>query len=1139
MKQEVKPRRVRIGAFWLIALAALLLLPARLLAAGPSWWSSYGVLTGTNPNDYAIANQGEAKNMAVAAVSELDTDLAQFGGAGAQLDALASALLSGTSPQENDYAVLNLGQLKALAQPFYDRLMALGYFGPPILVTGTTPLTTGTYPWAAPGAIANDYAMANIGQVKNLFSFDVTYSSAVNASGIPDWWINLYYPGLIASGTTVNPAGYVAWSGSQVTILGAYQNGWNPLNYYGAQTPALQIVSGSGQLGTSGSFVSYPLVVSVTDTNGNPLAGAPVTFAVTSGSLQASSTAAPTTTLVALANSTGQAQAYYQLPPIESNTSQVTASAGPPAAPAQVIFSEASDSGTGSYRSPFAPSDITGVMNGDGSETITWQNNDNASPIYVYLNNAGTWSVTGTLAAGTTSYTIPGADVGLVQIGNNFSPGGSSGSGGGSGGPGGPGPGPGPGTPGPPGSNPGLNNDNGYPQIPTPTPAYAAVVLDQGGEIFTPHLINAGGTILGYLLDPSWGIDPEFFPQYSSYIWKNGATTYVPIGWATGLNDSNAVSGYTITTDGTDSQPQVWSGGASATTLADATSLNVFGEPALAYDAGTACLDNNGNVYAWDTINCGGTNSESGGDTYTSGIGTALVEWPGSGGAPHLLDTESTDETTIAVGGGFLSDSSTGGTNFDPRAIDPVSEVIIGTVPAGSAYYDGSLQTLSSGTAVAVNSLGEVLAENTNGSFSIKNPSSQAPNFSIANWSPGGAASARWNKLHQIVAGDQLLQPPSPADLASNPEATPTTYTLENLLPAGWSGVNATGINDAGEIIAIANYSGTASSITTGTHGVLLLPVQVIVKKQGDPDPAPTFSSTNGILVQNGTTLDIRLSNIPQAQFPIPQNQIVWYSRQLEQAAPTLGDTNTNDYFTAWTALGSGCTGVECTYTPTTSGIFELKATLSYSGTSQDISYVRQCDATNATDGKGNYPPGLKQGALDYFGVYDAPTQLAIRNSAHSALGSNNYAESVSLTVPTTAPWPFSSFTIGSTPPRNDKCNAFVFVSANAAGATVPLTHTNLLGIHTNPPLAYDWYDSTYAISGWTSLASSAYPQPGFVISRPDARVLPGGPDAGKRWAHVGILDYDGYWIQAGSKTVNKYPSVTDPAYQPVGMRKY
>jgi len=67
---------------------------------GPSWWYNPALTTsGTVPvisgtaNDYAAANQGQVKNIAVAAVTELDADLAQFGGAGGQLDQLASTLI--------------------------------------------------------------------------------------------------------------------------------------------------------------------------------------------------------------------------------------------------------------------------------------------------------------------------------------------------------------------------------------------------------------------------------------------------------------------------------------------------------------------------------------------------------------------------------------------------------------------------------------------------------------------------------------------------------------------------------------------------------------------------------------------------------------------------------------------------------------------------------------------------------------------------------------------------------------------------------------------------------------------------------------------------------------------------------------
>ena len=119
---------------------------------------------------------------------------------------------------------------------------------------------------------------------------------------------------------------------------------------------------------------------------------------------------------------------FFQLPAVVSGTSQITAASGTGIdAATPVTFSEFSDNGTGAFASPFAPSNVIGTMNADGSEIITWQNNDNSSPIYIYVLVSGTWEVTGTLAAGTTTYTASASTVGSVEIGNNFSPGGSSG----------------------------------------------------------------------------------------------------------------------------------------------------------------------------------------------------------------------------------------------------------------------------------------------------------------------------------------------------------------------------------------------------------------------------------------------------------------------------------------------------------------------------------------------------------------------------------------------------------------------------------------------------------------------------------------------------------------------------------------
>jgi hypothetical protein len=119
------------------------------------------------PNDYALANQGQVKHFALAAIREMDRHFAHLGGAGTKLHRLETALRAGPTAQTNDYAVVTNGQLKALTAPLYDRLLQLKYRG--------APLTSGTYPWVNSPNSANDYAAANIGQVKNLFGFGANW----------------------------------------------------------------------------------------------------------------------------------------------------------------------------------------------------------------------------------------------------------------------------------------------------------------------------------------------------------------------------------------------------------------------------------------------------------------------------------------------------------------------------------------------------------------------------------------------------------------------------------------------------------------------------------------------------------------------------------------------------------------------------------------------------------------------------------------------------------------------------------------------------------------------------------------------------------------------------------------------------
>jgi len=134
----------------------------------PSWWFTRGVIkqTGTpvtSPvwpanypvaDDFAVINQGQLKNLATQAYAELAAVLPPTAWSTPQGQTLSS-FVSGLSPTGGDaYSVVNLGQLKTVAQPFYDLLKQQS-------------LTTG-YPWTGSGA--DDYSVANIGQAKNVFN---------------------------------------------------------------------------------------------------------------------------------------------------------------------------------------------------------------------------------------------------------------------------------------------------------------------------------------------------------------------------------------------------------------------------------------------------------------------------------------------------------------------------------------------------------------------------------------------------------------------------------------------------------------------------------------------------------------------------------------------------------------------------------------------------------------------------------------------------------------------------------------------------------------------------------------------------------------------------------------------------------
>lgn len=137
----------------------------------------------------------------------------------------------------------------------------------------------------------------------------------------------------------------------------------------------------------------------------------------------------------------------------------------------------------------------------------------------------------------------------------------------------------------------------------------------------------------------------------------------------------------------------------------------------------------------------------------------------------------------------------------------------------------------------------------------------------------------------------------------------------------------------------------------------------------------------------------------------------------------------------------------------------------------------------------------------DCFGVVDEDWQINVRNKEKENLGSTAYA----------------------TAAENDgieagefKCNLFVGHKATDGGAIVPKLNGN------NPfnpyyPIANQWAGTELKnIPGWILLPANTVPQPGYVVARGE----PGGT------GHTGIVDYDGAWISAGDREVNRKADV-------------
>lgn len=171
-------------------------------AAPPAWWS-YGsppvidAAAAPAPDaNHGVANIGQAKWVAKNALEALRLTLP---GLAAQVEAglvgsgkpIASWAIPVTQPEKDaQRAPLLLGQLKAIAAPFYQQLATVApeWVAAAFLRNGMP--ATGTYPWSTDPADDANRAPATIGQLKAVFALDflADYETGADADDLSDLW---------------------------------------------------------------------------------------------------------------------------------------------------------------------------------------------------------------------------------------------------------------------------------------------------------------------------------------------------------------------------------------------------------------------------------------------------------------------------------------------------------------------------------------------------------------------------------------------------------------------------------------------------------------------------------------------------------------------------------------------------------------------------------------------------------------------------------------------------------------------------------------------------------------------------------------------------------------------------------------
>ena len=238
---------------------------------------------------------------------------------------------------------------------------------------------------------------------------------------------------------------------------------------------------------------------------------------------------------------------------------------------------------------------------------------------------------------------------------------------------------------------------------------------------------------------------------------------------------------------------------------------------------------------------------------------------------------------------------------------------------------------------------------------------------------------------------------------------------------------------------------------------------------------------SSGLAVLAGTSVGLKADLTPGGAAALVETEWLLARRKSDGS------------YHGWTSVASGVPGGLHSHCFQQTGIFAIRADVSCGNETNTVYYQR------SAVGPYDYEQIEPQ---DHIGVASTQAQLDLRNFAVEQLGRTDFAKDTALP---------SLNGFSALPNPSWKCNAFAAYCAMSVGQTVPVQHSGSLGLSAYPPTANEWANGT-AISGWSFVGVGIDPEPGWICGHPS----PVGS------GHVGIVDYDGYGIAAGTFTVNR-----------------